>query len=388
LTQDYLKKKIIRTATVPLSLDLFCRGFLRELSEEYEVVAVSSPLPELAQIARREGVRTIAVPMERKMAPLRDLVSLFRLIRVFRREKPDMVHSITPKAGLLSMLAARLTRVPVRVHMFTGLLFPYAKGWRRNVFWLTDRLTAACATHVIPEGEGVRNDLLTSGVTNKPLKVLGNGNMRGIDLTFYTRTAEILEKASAIRSSCGISGNAFAFLFVGRFDRDKGLGELVRAFRLLEHDGADVHLLLVGAEEPDGKPLSEATKHLIASSPRIHVSDGWQADVRPWYAAADALVHPSYREGFPNVVIEAGAMGLSSIVTDINGSREIIHDGTNGLIIPSHDEEALYEAMKRFATNPQLVRSMASTARGSVADRYEQDYVRQCFKDFYHRVLQ
>ena len=212
--------------------------------------------------------------------------------------------------------------------------------------------------------------------------------MRGIDLTFYTRTAEILEKASAIRSSCGISGNAFAFLFVGRFDRDKGLGELVRAFRLLEHDGADVHLLLVGAEEPDGKPLSEATKHLIASSPRIHVSDGWQADVRPWYAAADALVHPSYREGFPNVVIEAGAMGLSSIVTDINGSREIIHDGTNGLIIPSHDEEALYEAMKRFATNPEVVHSMASTARDNVADRYEQDYVRQCIKGFYHRVLQ
>lgn len=372
---------------MPLSLDLFCRGFLRELSDNYEVIALSSPLPELDRIARREGVRTIAVPMERKMAPLRDLVSLFRLIRVFRREKPDMVHSITPKAGLLSMLAARLTRVPVRVHMFTGLLFPYAKGWRRNVFWLTDRLTAACATHVIPEGAGIRNDLLTSGVTKKPLKVLGNGNMRGVDMEFYARTAAILHKASEIRASYGISGSAFAFLFVGRFDRDKGLVELVRAFRLLEHYGADVHLLLVGAEEPDGNPLSDSAKQLIASSSRIHVSDGWQADVRPWYAAADALIHPSYREGFPNVVIEAGAMELASIVTDINGSREIIRDGKNGVIVPVHNEEALYEAMKRFVTNPALVHSMASTARDLVSDRYEQSYVRQCLKDFYKNVL-
>lgn len=381
-------KKIIRTATVPLSLDIFCRGILRELSEEYQIVVASSPLPELDSIARREGVRTVGVPMQRKIAPLRDLVSLFRLIAVFRKERPDMVHSITPKAGLLSMMAARVTRVPVRVHTFTGLVFPYAKGVKRPLLWFTDHLTAACATHVIPEGEGVKNDLLSHKVTHKSLKVLGNGNMRGVDLTYYQRTADVLEKASALRRRFGISGSDFVFLFVGRLDHDKGIDELLRAFNRLRNEGAVAHLLLAGAEDPDGKPLPESTRQLMAVSPGVHVSDGWLEDVRPWYAAADALVHPSYREGFPNVVIEAGAMELASIVTDINGSREIIHEDENGVIIRSHDEMALYEAMKAFLQNPDKVYRMASLARAQVADRYEQSYVRQCLKSFYHTVLQ
>ena len=380
-------KKIIRTATVPLSLDIFCRGLLRELSEEYQIVVVSSPLPELDSIARREGVRTLAVPMQRKIAPLRDLASLIRLALVFRKEKPDMVHSITPKAGLLSMVAAWLTRVPVRVHTFTGLVFPYVKGVKRPLLWFTDHLTAACATHVIPEGEGVKNDLLSHGVTHKSLKVLGNGNMRGVDLSYYQRTADVLEKASALRSQFGISGSDFVFLFVGRLDYDKGIDELLRAFNRLTNEGAAAHLLLAGAEDPDGKPLMESTRQLMAVSPNVHVSDGWLEDVRPWYAAADALVHPSYREGFPNVVIEAGAMELASIVTDINGSREIIREDENGVIIRSHDEAALYEAMKAFIQHPDKVYRMASLARAQVADRYEQSYVRQCLKNFYHTVL-
>lgn len=380
-------KKIIRTATVPLSLDIFCRGLLRELSEEYQIVVVSSPLPELDSIARREGVRTLAVPMQRKIAPLRDLASLIRLALVFRKEKPDMVHSITPKAGLLSMVAAWLTRVPVRVHTFTGLVFPYVKGVKRPLLWFTDHLTAACATHVIPEGEGVKNDLLSHGVTHKSLKVLGNGNMRGVDLSYYQRTADVLEKASALRRQFGISGSDFVFLFVGRLDYDKGIDELLRAFNRLTNEGAAVHLLLAGAEDPDGKPLMESTRQLMAVSPNVHVSDGWLEDVRPWYAAADALVHPSYREGFPNVVIEAGAMELASIVTDINGSREIIREDENGVIIRSHDEAALYEAMKAFIQHPDKVYRMASLARAQVADRYEQSYVRQCLKNFYHTVL-
>lgn len=380
-------KKIIRTATVPLSLDIFCRGLLRELSEEYQIVVVSSPLPELDSIARREGVRTLAVPMQRKIAPLRDLASLIRMALVFRKEKPDMVHSITPKAGLLSMVAAWLTRVPVRVHTFTGLVFPYVKGVKRPLLWFTDHLTAACATHVIPEGEGVKNDLLSHGVTHKSLKVLGNGNMRGVDLSYYQRTADVLEKASALRRQFGISGSDFVFLFVGRLDYDKGIDELLRAFNRLTNEGAAAHLLLAGAEDPDGKPLMESTRQLMAVSPNVHVSDGWLEDVRPWYAAADALVHPSYREGFPNVVIEAGAMELASIVTDINGSREIIREDENGVIIRSHDEAALYEAMKAFIQHPDKVYRMASLARAQVADRYEQSYVRQCLNNFYHTVL-
>ena len=380
------KKKIIRTATVPLSLDLFCRGLLKDLNTRYDIVALSSPQPELDSIRKREKVRTISVPMERKIAPLSDLVSLFRLIRVFRKEKPDMVHSITPKAGLLSMLAAWMTRVPVRVHTFTGLIFPYEKGWKRALLMTTDRLTAACATHVIPEGAGIKDDLVRFHITRKPLKVLGNGNVRGIDLNHYVKAEKTQRRATEIRNSLGIPEDDFTFIFVGRLDRDKGIDELVQAFLRLEKDVPSAHLFLVGAEEVDGKPILAETRETIGQDPHIHLSDGWQADVRPWYAAADALVHPSRREGFPNVVIEAGAMGLASIVTDINGSREIITDGQNGTIVPAQDPEALYAAMKAFIDHPEKVQEMAAAAR-DLSKRYEQKYVRQCLDVFYKEVL-
>lgn len=380
------KKKIIRTATIPLSLDLFCRGLFREMSRDYDVIALSSPQPELDHIREREGIRTIAVPMRRKIAPLHDLVSLWRLIRVFAKEKPDMVHSITPKAGLLSMLAAWITRVPVRIHTFTGLIFPYEKGWKRRLLILTDRITAACATHVIPEGKGVMNDLLRFRITQKPLHVLGNGNLRGIDLSHYARTEETEQQAHTLREILGIPEEDFVFVFVGRLDRDKGIDELVEAFRMLEIERNNVHLLLVGAEESDGNALLEETRAYLSHSDHIHISDGWQEDVRPWYAASDALVLPSRREGFPNVVIEAGAMELASIVTNINGCREIVTNQKNGIIVPPKDAEALYYAMKTFVDRPDRVRKIASNAREMVG-RYEQGYVRKCLKDYYSEVL-
>ena len=380
------RKKIIRTATVPLSLDLFCRGLLRDLSSRYEIIALSSPQPELDSIRKREKVRTISVPMARKIAPFSDLKSLFELIRVFRKERPDMVHSITPKAGLLSMMAAKWTRVPVRIHTFTGLIFPYEKGWKRRLLMTTDRLTASCATHVIPEGVGIRDDLIRFRITRKPLRVLGNGNVRGIDLSHYVRTEKLSRRAADLRNIYNIPDDGFAFVFVGRLDRDKGIDELVQAFRKLEKEYPNVHLFLVGAEEPEGKSILDETKEIIAQDDHIHLSDGWQADVRPWYAAADALVHPSRREGFPNVVIEAGAMGLASIVTDINGSREIVKDGQNGTIVPAQDPEALYGAMKDFLEHPEKVQEMAAAAR-DLSKRYEQKYVRQCLDVFYREVL-
>ena len=185
-------KKIVRAATIGLSLNAFCRGLLRELTEEgYEVVALSSSDADLQQVGEREGVRTIGVPMERRISPLKDLVSLVRLIRVLRKEKPDMVHSMTPKAGLLCMMAAKMAGVPVRVHTFTGLVWPTSTGLKRKVLMLTDKITCVCASHIIPEGEGVKSDLISGGITKKPLKVLGYGNVMGVDLKRFSRRPEI-----------------------------------------------------------------------------------------------------------------------------------------------------------------------------------------------------
>lgn len=369
------KKKIIRAATVPQSLNTFCRGMLEELSARYDVLAVSSPGEALDEVAAREGVRIAAVPMQRHISLLSDLRSLWQMWRLMRRERPDMVHSMTPKAGLMCMLAAWLTRVPRRVHTFTGLVWPTSTGLKRRVLMATDWLTCACATHVIPEGEGVKNDLLSHHITRKPLKVLGYGNVMGINLQDYDPKHYTRDQHQG-----------FTFVFVGRIVRDKGINELVAAFDRLHRERPDTRLVLVGRREDDLDPVLPRTLERIDCGDGISAV-GNQADVRPFYVAADALVFPSYREGFPNVVIEAGAMGLPSIVTDINGSREIIIDGQNGVIIPPQDEEALHHAMEWFVDHPADVAAMASQSRGLIASRYEQGYVRQCLYDFYHEIL-
>ena len=367
--------KLIRSSTVPQSLNTFCRGVLKELSQQYEVVAVSSPGELLDELGRREGVRTVAVPMQRHISLLNDLKSLWRMWRVLRSERPDMIHSMTPKAGLISMVAGKLAGVPVRIHTFTGLVWPTATGIKRRILMATDWLTCACATYIIPEGEGVKNDLLTHKITRKPIKVLGYGNVRGIDLDHYN-PADFKMR----------NHDGFKFVFVGRIVRDKGINELVSAFDRLHEEHEEIKLVMVGDREDKLDPVAPETIERINRGDGIEAV-GKQSDVRPFYAQADALVFPSYREGFPNVVIEAGAMGLPSIVTDINGSREIIIDGQNGVIIPSRDKESLYQAMKRFVEHKDEVNAMASNARPLIVSRYEQGYVRKCLYEFYNEVL-
>jgi glycosyltransferase involved in cell wall biosynthesis len=375
--------KIIRATTVPISLDTFCRGVLKMLSEKYEVVALSSPGVEMQTIAEREGVRTIEVPMERHISLMKDVRALWQLILVFRLEHPTMVHSMTPKAGLLCMVAAWLTRVPVRVHTFTGLVFPTAKGLQRKLLMLTDRITCHCATYVIPEGEGVKKDLLDYGITQKPLRVLGFGNVRGVDMHYYNRRPEVMEKAAALRDD-----SCMTFLFVGRIVRDKGINELCDAFDRLSKEFPQVRLLLVGWREDGLDPVSDKTRALIDSNPSIdYVGEIWGDDLLAYYAAADCFVLPSYREGFPNTVLEAGAMGLPSIVTDINGSREIIVENENGMIVPPRDADALFVAMRRMVNDDRRRSYMASNARNMIGCRFEQGFVRQCLFDFYDTIL-
>lgn len=376
--------KIIRTSTIPTSLNIFCNGLLKELQDQYgyEIVAISSSGSALNEIKERERVKTIAVEMQRHISPIKDLKSLVCLIKTFRREKPTMVHSITPKAGLLSMMAAWVTRVPVRLHTFTGLVFPTATGFKQKILIFTDRLTCSCATHLVPEGEGVKNDLINYKITKKPLKVLGHGNVRGIDLEYYNPALpEVQTEADKIHDK-----NVFTFVFIGRLVRDKGINELVKAFSQLNITYPDTRLLLVGPYEENLDPLSAETLAEIKNNKAIK-SVGCQTDVRPWLAASDIFVFPSYREGFPNVVIEAGAMSLPSIVTDINGSREIIINGTNGIIIPPREVAALQDAMERLLTNSELAHEMSSNARPLIESRYEQGYVRQCLKDYYNEIL-
>ena len=386
------KPKIIRVSTVPISLNVFCKGLLQELSKDYEVAAVSSPGTDLEEIEIREKVRTFAVPMRRQIALLHDLRSLWQLFWLFCKEKPDMVHSITPKAGLLSMIAAKLAGVPIRLHTFTGLIWPTASGLKRKILVAMDKLLCICATHLNPEGQGVAHDL-QAHITHKPLTVLGHGNVRGIDFEYYKSTPDIELAAQQSRTKFGIPQDSFVFLFVGRIVRDKGIVELLEAFKNLTESysqksdtSSPISLLLVGNEEEHLDPLPPSTQQLIHTLPNIYRLP-FQTDVRPFYATAQALVFPSYREGFPNVVLEAGAFALPSIVTDINGSREIITNKDNGLIIPPQNTEALTQAMQTLLHTPHL-KSMGEAAYRNVKQHFSKARVWQQLKDYYQHLLQ
>ena len=364
------KKKIIRVTTVADSI-CFYSDLIPALQKDYEIVGVSSPGKELDELSEK-GIRTIEVAMERRISVVSDIKSLWKMYKVLRKESPYIVHSITPKAGLITMIASWLCRVPVRIHTFTGLVWPTAKGIQRRILMATDWLTCACATHIIPEGEGVKADLLNHHITSKPIKVLGYGNVRGVDMEYFKPEPRNTE-------------DVFTFVFIGRIVKDKGINELVAAFKRVNEKHKHVRLVLVGPKEDDLDPILPETATEIHSNNAI-TEVGSQKDVRPFYQNADALVFPSYREGFPNVVLEAGAMGLPSIVTDINGSREIIVESKNGTIIPPHDEQALYEAMLNWVENPQEVASMAANARKMISERFEKSFVQKCMIDFYNKV--
>ena len=356
------------------------KGQMAYMNQHFEVVGIANDLGSLEEVAKDEGVRVIDVKMERKVALWQDIKSLIALYRIFRRERPYIVHANTPKASLLSMVAGWMAGVPHRIYTVTGLRFETTTGIKRLILKNIERITTLCATKVIPEGDGVRNTLRCERITRKPLEKILNGNINGIDLTHFDRTDEVMSRAEVLRRE-GI----FTYIFVGRMVKDKGVNEIVAAFDRLSRERSDVRLLLVGRFEDDLDPLLPESRECIERNKQIELV-GYQSDVRPYLAASDVLLLPSYREGFPNVVIQAGAMGLPSIVSDISGCNEIIIDHKNGIIIPKQDSEALYNAMRRLASEPKLTRLLAASARELVTTRYAQSEVWRATLDMYNSL--
>jgi glycosyltransferase involved in cell wall biosynthesis len=376
--------KIIRTATVAITLNDLLKGQLAYLNQSHEIIAVSGEDHHLQAVREREGVRTISVPMQRAIRPFQDVVSLYRLYRVFKKEKPAIVHSVSPKAGLLSMVAAYFAGVPIRIHLFTGLIFPTKTGLSQLLLLQMDRLLCAFATHVYPEGNGVRLDLIRYGVTQKPLHLIANGNITGVDTNYFTIPTQTEQEA--IRKSLEINPSDYVFLYVGRLVGDKGINELISAFTAPELQSKNAKLLIVGYLESKLDPLKTETIRAIETNENI-IFVGFQADVRPYYAAADCLVLPSYREGFPNVLLQGGAMGLPSIVTDVNGSNEIIQEGKNGTIVPVKQVQALEQAMHAFLEKGKTSPKLKQEIREHIHSKYRQDLVWNAINKEYNRVL-
>lgn len=382
------KKKLIRVTTADISLEGLLKGQLRFLNRYYDVVGLASDTKgDLKVVEEREGIRTINVPMHREIAFLSDIKCLFKLYRIFRKERPFIVHANTPKGSLLSMLASWIARVPHRIYLVTGLRYQGANGKLKLLLKGMERITCRFANKVIPEGEGVRKTLIADKITNKELRVIHYGNINGIDTVFFSQelTEKQYGKRESFRIRLGFAEDDFVFIFIGRIVRDKGMNELAVAMKGLVINYPKIKLLLVGRFESDLDPLDLGNEEFFSTSENVKFV-GYQKDVRPYLLSADALVFPSYREGFPNVVLQAGAMGLPSIVTDINGCNEVIVDSENGLIIPSKDSKKLEEAMAHFYFNRESLGMMALNARKMITSRYMQNDVWKELLNMYNEL--
>ena len=378
-----MMKKFFLTTTIAESL-FFFKGQPQIWKEEFDVCAISSDLVKLREFADAEGIRYKHIPMMREISLFSDICSLVRLVWFFIKEKPYFVHGNTPKASLLSMLAAWITCRPVRIYMCHGLRYQGAKGVLRKLLMVMEWISCTCATNVFCVSKGVSEIMVVDGLCNaSKIQVVGYGSAGGVDMDRFN--PEKVE--SNIRNELCIPVDDFVFIFVGRVVGDKGVNELVAAFDEVSKEYVGIHLLLVGPVESLQDPISESTIAIIESNPYIH-SLGRKHDVRPYLKAADVFILPSYREGFGMVLVEAGAMGLPCITTDITGCNEIIIEGKNGAIVPPKDTKALFYQMKECCKNKRYVTGMAENARQMVVERYDSQVVRSLYFEKYKSLTE
>ena len=370
-----MKKKLIRITTVSMALTTLLKGQLRFMDQYFDVLAVSSGGGTFDDVAKNEGVKTKALTMSRTITPFKDLKSLYLLYKLFKKEKPFIVHTHTPKAGTLGMIAAKLAGVPHRFHTIAGLPLLITTGPKRLLLNTVEKITYASATKIYPNSFAMKDIIINNKFTKEEkLKVIEKGSTNGVDTNHFDPNLFDNSYKLELKKTLNVNSEDLVFVFVGRLVRDKGINELVETFVKLNAENPHTKLILVGPFEDHLNPLKPSTYSLIESHKSIS-SVGYQKDVRPYFAIADVLAFPSYREGFPNVVMQAGSMGLASIVTDINGCNEIIENGVNGIIIPPKNENALFEAMEYMINHPEERNNMANSSRSKIVNNYQQSIV-------------
>lgn len=382
-----MKPKLFRVTTIPESLKILLKGQHKFMSENgFEVIGVSTPGDALNEVNINENIRVVGVNMTRKITLIKDIFSLYNLYIIIKKEKPIIVHSHTPKAGIIAMLAAKLAGVPHRLHTVAGLPLLEAKGNKRKLLDFVEKITYSCATNIYPNSHGLKEIIIQENFCKtEKLKVLANGSSNGIDTTFFNSMHFSHVEKTDMKNKLEIKEDDFVFIFIGRLVADKGINELIEAF--LKIKDSKVKLLLVGEFENDLDPLLSKTINEIEKNPNI-ISVGFQKDVRPYFAISNCLVFPSYREGFPNVVMQAGAIGLPSIVSDINGCNEIIEEGVNGTIIPVKNVDALYQAMRKMMGDNNFRNLLQQNARPMIVSRYKQQVVWEAILAEYKKLEQ
>jgi len=379
--------KLVRITTVPVSMMVLLKGQLKFMKQNgFDVTMISNEGPEVEQLKVQENCPHIAITLTRKITPFTDLISLVKLTLLLRKIKPDIVHTHTPKAGLIGMWAAKLAGVTIRLHTIAGLPWVESRGMIRRLLIAVEKLTAFAATNVFPNSFVQRDFLLQNEIAKNKMKVIGNGSSNGIDTNCFSTNLDIENQAKAIRIRERIHEEACVWIFVGRIVRDKGITELIDAFLEIQIQFPKDRLLLLGDQEPHLDPLDEKYVQLLTSHHAI-ISCGFQKDIRPYLAASQVLVFPSYREGFPNVPMQAGAMGCALILSDINGCNEIVNHGKDGWLVSVKNVSALTAAMMEARNNPIKTRLFAETIKEKIVTGYAQSYLWNCMLQEYQQLL-
>jgi len=361
----------------------------------FDVYTISADGPEVAEVLK-EGVEHFVVPFTRKITPLRDLQCLILLVSIIRKIKPDIIHTHTPKAGLLGMMAGRICGVPVRMHTVAGLPLMVTSGLKRTLLEMTERFTYASAHKVLPNSKGLETFMVKElNISQNKIRLIGKGSSNGIDTSYFKSTQELRTKAEITRQQYGIKPNDLVFCFIGRIVKDKGIIELVSAFKRVADEikndpgsrgnARKLFLMMIGPFEEELDPLPPDVMRFLREDIRVILA-GFQDDVRPGLIASDIFVFPSYREGFPNVVMQASLLEVPSIVSDINGCNEIIEHNVTGLIVPPKDERKLADAMLKLAINPDLRRSLAGAAHRYVSMHYDRMAIWEAIRKEYESL--
>ena len=381
-----MQKTLIRITTVPMAFKVLLAGQPKFMSENgFNVIMISADGTEVEDLKIEEGCKHIIVPMTRRITPFRDVVSLFRIIRIIKKYRPDIVHTHTPKAGLLGMLAAWSTGVKIRIHTVGGLPLIIEKGIKRKLLMLTEKLTYFGATEVWPNSKSMMKFIINEKLTKpEKLEVIDNGSTNGIDLKKFSKQnldEEIINKIK--RSLPKLKG--LKILCVGRMVKDKGIEELVKVFKKLQKL-YKLQLLLVGPFEPHLDPLSSQTLDEIINNPAItHIS--WSDSIEYYMGIADIFVHPSHREGFPNVILQAGAMHLPVICSNIPGNADIIQDDKTGLMFEVKNEDDLYKKLMFAIQNKEKTEKIAQALFEEVTQLYNRKKIHEVILDTYNRLL-
>lgn len=371
-----MKKKILRITTVPSSLNTLLFGQFLFLRDFFDIIAVSSPGIELSELSKREQIRTIELKMRRDVSIFYDIISLYKMVKLILVEKPFIIHANTPKASLISMTASYLCNVPHRVYTITGLRFETEKGFQKKFLIFFEKVTCFFANQIIAEGIDVKNLMLEYSLTSKKIQIIGHGNINGIDEKYWN---PILVKPITIdeyKNKLNIKINDFIFIYIGRINKDKGILELYNSFNKVKMSSSNVKLIIVGENEFNNNSI-------ICNNTENIIHLGFRNDIRELLSISNVLILPSYREGFPNVILQALSMGLPCISTNVNGSRQVIND-SNGLLIPTHSEEALTKAMIEIQKN--YYKYNGACIRKDIISKFSQNYYYPQLLNYYNQL--